>query len=418
MKKQKAVLYCFLIFFLLFPATVTVAAASAGETGTAGQSGVAGQSGTAGQGETTGETGEAGEESFLTDGLSDWEDAIPLEEAERAFEETRGRAGGFSLTGYVRDAVEGRVEFSLPEIWEKGVEQIKGQLAEQKAVLFRILALGLMAGIFLNFSGTIGDRELGETGFYLTYLLLFAVVATGFYTAWSVAEEAMGNLLDFMKALVPAFSMSLCMGMGTGTSLAYYETMLIAISMIEMAMVHIFLPGIQVYFLLSMANQLADNRFSKMAELVRSVLRLGIKVVFGILIGYQGIQGMILPVMDRVKNNTLLQTARGLPGVGSTFEGVADTLLGSGLLVKSAVGVGGLICIAVMCFYPLLKLLVFTLLHRAGAALVQPVSDKRVVAALQAAAESGKLMLGCLFAGALMFLISIAIVVVCTNLVG
>ena len=81
MKKQKAVLYCFLIFFLLFPATVTVAAASAGETGTAGQSGVAGQSGTAGQGETTGETGEAGEESFLTDGLSDWEDAIPLEEA-------------------------------------------------------------------------------------------------------------------------------------------------------------------------------------------------------------------------------------------------------------------------------------------------------------------------------------------------
>ncbi|MCH5265702.1 MAG: stage III sporulation protein AE [Lachnospiraceae bacterium] len=364
------------------------------------------------------DAGGSKEEPMLAGDLMDWEDTIPLEEAQKAFENIQGTDSGFSLTEYVEEVINGKAEFSLASIWQESMEQLGEQFESQRAVIFRILALGLMAGVFMNFSGTIGNSELGETGFYLTFLLLFATLSAGFYTAYSVAGEAMGNLLDFMRALVPAFSLTLCLGMGTGTSIAYYETMLIAISMLEMVTVHIFLPGVQVYFLLSMINQLADNRFSRMAELIKSFLQAGIKILFAVLIGYQGIQGMLLPVMDKVKNNAMLQTAKGLPGVGNTFGGVADTLLGSGMLIKSAVGVGGLICIVVMCLYPLLKLLIFTLLHRAGGAIVQPVSDKRVVAALQAAAESGKLMLGCLFAGALMFLISIAIVVVSTNLVA
>ena len=206
------------------------------------------------------------------------------------------------------------------------------------------------------------------------------------------------------------------MGAGTGTSVAYYETMLIAISLLEMCTLYIFFPGVQIYFMLNTINQLADNHFSKMAGLVRSFLRFGIRFLFGVLIGYQGIQGMLLPVMDKVKNNTLLRTAKGLPGVGSSIGSVADTVFGSGMLIKSAVGVGGVLCILVLCFYPLLKLFVFQLMYRAGSALVQPVSDKRVAAALQTAAESSMLLMQFVFAGALMFLLSITIVVVSTNL--
>lgn len=347
----------------------------------------------------------------------EWQDSIPLEEVQQVFDRMQGTESKFSIQNYVRDVMDGKVEFSPGDLWQQSVEHIAGQFENQKNIIFRILALGLIAGVFMNFAGAVGERDLGETGFYITFLLLFATMSAGFYTVYSVAERAMENLLAFMRALIPSFSLTLCLGSSTGTSLAFYETMLIVISLIEMLMANIFLPGVQIYFLLSMVNQLADNRFSKMAELVRSFLRWGMKVLFGVLIGYQGIQGILLPVMDKVKNNAMLQTAKGLPGLGNTFGSLADTVLGSGMLIKSAVGVGGLLCIIVMCFYPLAKLLIFTAMYRIGGAIVQPISDRRVVAALQAVAESGKLLLGYVFAGALMFLLSIIIILVCTNMV-
>lgn len=348
--------------------------------------------------------------------VSDWQDSIPLDEVERVFQKMQGEESTFSIQDYVKDIMEGRASFSLREIVETGLTHIADQFNGQRNVLFRILALGIIAGIFINFSGTIGDRNLGETGFYVTYLLLFAMMAAGFHVVYQVAEDSITNLLSFMRALVPAFSLSLLMGTGSGTSAAYYETMLIVISLIETLMVNILLPGVQIYFLLSMMNQLADDHFSKLIELVRSFLRWTQRILFGILVGYQGIQGILMPVIDKVKNNTVLQTAKGLPGVGNTVGSVADTVVGTGILIKSAIGVGGLICILVLCFYPLVKILIFAVLYRIGGAVVQPVSDRRVAAALHAAAESGKILAGYVFAGALMFLLSIIIILICTNM--
>ena len=348
--------------------------------------------------------------------VTDWQDSIPLDEVEKVFQKMQGEESSFSIQDYVDDIMEGRASFSLGELWNTGLQHIADQFNGQKDVLFRILALGIIAGIFVNFSGTIGDRNLGETGFYITYLLLFAMMAAGFHMAYQVAADSIRNLLSFMRALVPAFSLSILMGTGSGTSAAYYETMLIVISLIETLMVNILLPGVQIYFLLSMMNQLADNHFSRLTELVRSFLRWTQRILFGILVGYQGIQGILMPVLDKVKNNTVLQTAKGLPGVGNTVGSVADTVVGTGILIKSAIGAGGLICILVLCFYPLVKLLIFTVMYKIGGAVVQPVSDRRVAAALHAAAESGKILAGYVFAGALMFLLSIIIILICTNM--
>ena len=152
--------------------------------------------------------------------VTDWQDSIPLDEVEKVFQKMQGEESSFSIQDYVDDIMEGRASFSLGELWNTGLQHIADQFNGQKDVLFRILALGIIAGIFVNFSGTIGDRNLGETGFYITYLLLFAMLAAGFHMAYQVAADSIRNLLSFMRALVPAFSLSILMGTGSGTSAA------------------------------------------------------------------------------------------------------------------------------------------------------------------------------------------------------
>lgn len=346
--------------------------------------------------------------------VSDWQNELSLDKVDEQMQKEQGE--DFSIRQYVSDVMAGKCNFSFGEIWNQVQRQISDQWEGQKHTLLRILALSVFAGLFVRFAGTIGDGDLGETGFYVVFLLLSGIIITAFMGVYQVTEDAMEHLVDFMKALIPSFSLALCYGGGMQSSLVFYETMLLAMGLLELLMKNILLPGVQIYFFLSVINQMAEHRFSRMVDLIGSVLRWSIKILFGIMIGYQGIQGMLVPVMDRVRNNAVWRAARGLPGVGNTVGSVVDTALGSGVLIKSAVGVGGLIGILVLCIYPLMKLFVFTFLYRVGGAVVQPVSDQRVVMMLQSVAASGKILLGLVAASTLMFLLSIVIVLVSTNL--
>ncbi len=117
----------------------------------------------------------------------------------------------------------------------------------EKTIL-HILALSVFAGIFVKFAGTIGDGDLGETGFFVVFLLLFSLVLSGFLGVYAVAEKALENLIGFMKALIPSFSLTLCYGGKMQSSLAFYEAMLLAMGLLSMAMKYFLMPGVEIYF--------------------------------------------------------------------------------------------------------------------------------------------------------------------------
>ena len=85
------------------------------------------------------------------------------------------------------------------------------------------------------------------------------------------------------------------------------------------------------------------------------------------------------------------------------------------MIIKSAVGIGGLIGICLICMIPMMKLLAFTLVYRITSALLQPISDSRVVSSLEIASDSGKMLLSAVVSSTLLFLLSIAIVLQATN---
>ena len=344
----------------------------------------------------------------------EWQNELSLEQADLSLQENTKQS--FSLQQYVTDVMDGTADFSFGAIVDCICEQVTGQWDAQKKTILHILALSVFAGIFVKFAGTIGDGDLGETGFFVVFLLLFSLVLSGFLGVYAVAEKALENLIGFMKALIPSFSLTLCYGGKMQSSLAFYEAMLLAMGLLSMAMKYFLMPGVEIYFFLSVINQMAGHRFSKMVDLIGSILRMSIRILFAAMIGYQGIQGLLVPVMDRVRNNAVWNVAKGMPGVGNTAGSVMDTVYGSGLLIKSAVGVGGVIAIVILCLYPMMKVFLFPFLYRVAGAVAQPVSDHRIVMVLQSAATSGKLMLGYLLASGLMFLLSIVIVLVSTNL--
>lgn len=344
-------------------------------------------------------------------------DSIPLDEVETILQEMKEQGIEFSIRDYVHQVMSGNGELSLGGIQAYIREYIQEQLEKNKSTFIRLILYGILSGVFLNFSTSMYEKQMGETGFHIIYFLAVTIIVGGFLSAFHVAGKVLENVVDFMRALVPSFSVAVTWSTGSAASLAFYQTALYAIAIADNIMIGIFLPVVQVYFLISILNPLSNWRFTKFAALMRSFVRIGTKTLLAVMIGHQGIQGLIMPALDGVKRSSLFRAANSIPGVGNVFGGVTDTVIGTGILIKSAVGVAGLVAVCVICLMPMLRLGVFTVVYKGLAAFAQPVTDKRLVSVYQSVADSGKLLLQLVFMTAVMFLVTLAIVIAATNFV-
>ena len=101
-----------------------------------------------------------------------------------------------------------------------------------------------------------------------------------------------------------------------------------------------------------------------------------------------------------------------IPGIGSIAGSVTDVVLGSSVLIKNGIGAAALVVIVLICLMPLVKLGVLMLILELAAALLQPVSDKRMTGCVSGVGEGIRLLFRVVFTTAVLFMLTIAVVTV------
>jgi stage III sporulation protein AE len=282
---------------------------------------------------------------------------------------------------------------------------------QDKKMIASLFTIAVVGAVFHSFSGLLRGKQVSKTGFLVIYMLFFSVLGTSFYEISQLAAQTMERLLVFVKVLVPTFLISLSLTQGGDAAGVYYELILVMITAVDWVLVTLALPGINLYFFLQVANQLSqEDMFSKMAELLRDGIRLSVRTVFGIFMGLNVIQGLIVPVSAQVKNMTLAKMGASLPGVGNSIASVLQTVLCAGTLVKNAVGVTGMLVVFFICAIPLLQMLASQLLYQLVGALLQPISDPRLIKGISGGVEAIKLLVYVVSVGAMLFVVSIAMI--------
>ena len=343
-------------------------------------------------------------------------DEISYDEIQSMMDNALGN-NTFDFGEYVGRLVNGDTAFSGQEFIHTVINGLQDNFIQERQSYLSLIMLALMGAVLANFSKLLQGKEVAGMAFYSVYMIFFSVLAAAFAQLNGVAQDALGRLFDFMKVLAPAYFMCLSFTQGAAAGSIYYEFILVLILFADMVLLNIIMPMIQLYFFLQLANQISErDLFSKMAKLIGDIVKLAMKTMIGIVMGINVVQGLILPSVSEMKNNTLVRFSSMVPGVGNTISNVAGTVLGAGNLVKNAVGVTGVIVVFIMCALPLAKLLLAKLSYQFMSAIVQPVSDIRIVRCLEAVTETLSMEMYAVGSGCLMFVISIAIISSMTNI--
>lgn len=341
---------------------------------------------------------------------------IDYDEIQEVINDVLDSGNKFSFYDYVQKLVNGEEAFSFSAIVKQLLNAIKGELSANIGTFGRLITISLIAALFTNFSTAFKNNHVSETGFYVTYLLLFGLLISSFITASQIAASTIASILDFMRALVPAYLMSVAFCTGTTTSLVYYEAALGLITLVDAVMIKIVIPMINFYMIIMLANNLSkEDMLSRLADLFSTAIGWMLKSLLAIVIGFSAVKGLIIPVADQVKRSALYKASEAIPGLGDAIGGVTVTILGAGVLLKNAIGVAGLIVILTISAVPFIKLIMITAIFKVGSAALQPISDKRFIDCIDAAAKSSAMLLRTVFVGVVLFLLTITIVAVTTG---
>ncbi len=341
---------------------------------------------------------------------------IDYSEIQDVIDDVLGSGEDFNFGDYIQRLMNGDEVFSFSSVGNELLRTVKGEIADNLETFGSLITISLIAALFTNFTIAFKNNNVSETGFYVTYLLLFGLLVSSFIAASRIAAETLGAILDFMKALIPAYLMSVAFVTGATTSMVYYEAALGLIALVDFILIKIVIPMINFYLIIILANNLSkEDMLSKLADLFSTAISWLLKSLLAIVLGFSAIKGLIIPVADQVKRTFLYKASEAIPGIGDALGGVTETILGAGVLLKNAIGVSGLIVVLTICAVPSIKLLMITVVYKLGGAALQPISDKRLIECISAAAKSAALLLQTVFIGAILFLLTITIIAVTTG---
>lgn len=286
----------------------------------------------------------------------------------------------------------------------------------RKSILYLIL-LAIAAAVFISFSDIFQTRQVSQISFYMIYLLVIGICLASFQAASEWMANGVHTLTGFMKVLYPVYFAAVTVAKGSVSSLAFYHLAIILIVVIEELLLHLIVPGIHMYVIIRVMNSLqSEDYLSKFAELLETAIGWGLKTLMGGMIGLNVIQGMLGPAIDTVKRSAVTRGMEMVPGVGDLLGGTAEVAFGTAVLIKNSIGIVGMFLCLVLCLAPLLQLAVITLGYKLAAALVQPVSDKRITECIGGVGEGCRMLMNCIFVTGILFLVTVAIVTYTTGM--
>ena len=304
----------------------------------------------------------------------------------------------------IKGLISGDEKLSLEEIGDWVWNQVFYEIEASKSGLAYILVLVFVAAVFANFSGMLKETQVAEISFSMIYMLIITICLSNFRILISNATENIEQLTGFVGVLGPVYFLAVTLATGSITSVSFYQILLLLIYLSEVLILNILLPMTQIYLVVRILSDFSKElHLSKFAELIELIISWTLKTITAAVFGVNLIQRLISPAIDTVKRGALTI-------IGDITGGTTDVVIGTAVLIKNGIGVAGMIVCLMICLTPVIQMGISAFMYQAISALIQPISDKRMVNCISSMAEACKMILKIVLTVAMLFLLTIAVV--------
>ncbi|MDE7308613.1 MAG: stage III sporulation protein AE [Lachnospiraceae bacterium] len=354
-------------------------------------------------------------EDMAQEDAQDYEELLNLYDLTDIDVEIKEKIGNYSFSEIIGALIKGDFSQTLTMLKDTVLSQFFNEVLYNRYALIKIILLAVISAMFSNISIILDRREISETGFFITYLLMITILIGSFQVMSDMLDSVVQDVSSFIKIIIPAMVLSAGLCSGQATALGFGEIALFTIYIGEILVRNVVLPFIKLYVILMAVNNLMDEDYlSKFGGIFKSFVLWFLKFFTGVVMGIQIIKGMILPGIDLAGKNTAIKLLNLIPGA-EEINAAGSIFLSSASVIKNAIGGASILILVMIVAVPAVKMFVFVIAYRITAALIQPMADRRISGCVDSVADSVMLLNKVLITQFIMLSLSIAVLCMVTS---
>lgn len=320
---------------------------------------------------------------------------------------------GESAKEIIRNLITGQFSFT----WQDFINYIVGVFFREfnlnLTLMAKIIVIALICSVFKNMNDSFKDSSVGEIGYYVCYAIIIILIIQSFLPILAVGKTGIEKMSGFMQLLFPIL-LGLLTAMGNFTSASILQPAIgVLIGTVGSVLTNVVFPLISLSAVVTLVNQISERvQIQKLGKLLNNLCTWTLAFLFTIFIGVLTIQGAMTSTFDGISIRTAkFAIGTFVPIVGKMLSESVDLIIGCSLLLKNAVGVAGLIILALLSLAPAIKIFSLLFLYRLVSALLEPITDNRITECLSGIAKVLSVLLITVLGIALMFFLTVTIMI-------
>jgi stage III sporulation protein AE len=291
-------------------------------------------------------------------------------------------------------AVNGELDLPFEGILSAAWRLLFQELYANAGLMRNLIILGILCAVLKTLTDAYKDKEVGELAFYAVYIVIVIVLVTSFGVVTDIVNGLVDMLSTLMSAAIPLMISLLVMSGNAAGAYALNPLMIFTANLITAFVKNILTPVIIMGAAIQLINYIVERDvLSRLTELLKSAVSWGIKGIALLYAAVISLQRISLPLVNNLAVRTGKAAMKAVPVVGGILDGTLDTVLYWTSSVKSGVLAALIAVVALACAVPVVKAVAVILAYKLTAALIQPVSDPRVVKCIDSVGAYSSLLL-------------------------
>lgn len=274
---------------------------------------------------------------------------------------------------------------------------------------------GAIIGIIIVFAVAASfdaDGRYTDAAVFACMVAVVSVLAGGVWPAVSAASSAVKGSATFMLAFVPVFASLVALSGGTVTAAAMGGVLLASAETVSSVCSFAVLPLAGGYLAVSVCGSISNSAFVGLADGVKKLSVWILSLISTVFLGVLSIQTVISSASDTVAlKTTKFIVGTTVPVAGQALSEAASAVTASVMLLRSSVGIYGVVAIAAIFLPILTELMLWRAVLIVCAFTADTFGAGKISGLLRSVDGMISVLLGIALLVAAMFIISLAVVI-------
>lgn len=322
-----------------------------------------------------------------------------------------------SFISKVQNVINGEFKVGQKSVFSSIFNLIFNNILKFIPLLASIVVIAIMCGFISNLRGDNNSKSVGDIIYFVCYGIIIILVMTGVINLINITSKTIQSIKSQMEIIFPIV-LTIMTAMGGAAGVSVYQPAVALLSGFIMQVFTSVLMPIFIFMLVFciISNLTSTVKLDKFTKFLGSTFKWILGGIFTIFMAFLAIQGITASTYDSVSIRTAKFAMKSyIPLLGGYLADGFDVIMVSSILIKNAVGASGLLLMFSVIISPIVQIIVFSLVLKLAAAVLEPLTDNRISDFLYSIAKILTFLVVLIVGVAFMYLITVGLIMCTAN---